>query len=146
MAPSIALSHVVTALQFGNLNERAFLDPHTGQILRQRDEAKSGANSSENADALLPDGCEWLPALTEQEELAFAHRFTAGVAKPEDRRRLELALARGKAYEAFETTVFRCQIANAWYSYRDRCLVQFAKDWLDARNLSYTDDVTSPAE
>lgn len=134
------------ALQFGDPNVHAFLDLRTGQIMRQREETKSGENSSENRDTPTPDGCERLPVLTEQEELAFASQFTAGVANPEDRRRLELALASGKPHEAFESTVFRCQIANAWFPYRDRCLVQFAKDWLDTRDLSYTDDVTSPAE
>jgi hypothetical protein len=146
MPPLISLSDVVAALQFGDRNERAFLDPRTGQIVRQRDEARSGENSPGNQDTLALDGCERLPPLTEQEELAFARQFTAEIANPEDKRRLELALARGKPHEAFETTAFRCQIANAWFQYRDRRLVQFAKDWLDARNLSYTDDVASPAE
>jgi hypothetical protein len=57
-----------------------------------------------------------------------------------------LALASGNAREAFEMAVFRCEIANEWFQHRDRCLEQFAKDWLDKRNLSYTDDVSRPAE
>jgi len=146
MPPSLSLSDVVTALQFADPGERAFLDSRTGQIVRQPVEAKSGEKSSEDQDTPLPDGCESLPALTEQDELAFARQFTAEVANPEDKRRFELALASGKPQEAFETTVFRCQIANAWFPYRNRCVVQFAKDWLDARNLSYTDDTASPAE
>ncbi len=72
----------------------------TGQIVRQRDEAKSGEKSPENPDTPPLDGCERLPALTEQEELAFARQFTAEVANLEDKRRLELALASGKPHEA----------------------------------------------
>jgi hypothetical protein len=135
--PPLSLSDFVAALQFGDANECRILDPLTGQIVHR---------AAENQEPLPPDGNERLPTLTDQEELAFARQFTAEVANPEDRRRLALALASGDAHAAFETTVFRCQIANAWFQYRDRCLVQFAKDWLDARNLSYTDDVPGAAD
>ena len=146
MPASLSLSDVVAALQYGDPHERAFLDSRTGQIVRQRVAAKADETSPENRDVVPTEHCERLPELTEREELDFACRFTAEVASPEDRGRLELALAGAKAFENFETTVFRCQIANAWFPFRDRCLVQFAKDWLAARRVSYTDDVASPAE
>ena len=84
--------------------------------------------------------------MTDSDELAFARQFAGEVENPRDRQRLELALVSGNAHDAFEMAVFRCQIANEWFQYRDQCVAQFAKNWLDARGLSYTDDVFHPAD
>jgi hypothetical protein len=120
MPPAILLSEFVAALQFGD--------------------ATAGEKSHPTP------GDEPLPVVTDREELAFARQFAAAVNNPGDRQRLELALASGNAHEAFEMTVFRCQIANEWFQFRDRCVVRFARDWLDARGLIYTDDVSLPAD
>jgi hypothetical protein len=146
MSPNISLSQFVAALQFGDATAVHFLDMETGRIVPRRDNVEQVAEPTQTGDTSPSAGYERLPAVTDQEELAFARQFVAAVKDPHDRQRLELALASGNAREAFEMAVFRCQIANEWYQYRDRCLEQFAKDWLDARGLSYTDDVSRPAE
>lgn len=133
MPPSISLSEFVNALQFGDSSAGSFLDPHTGRIVSHSDESE-------------PAGYERVPVVTDQEELAFARQVAAAVEDPNNRGRLELALRSGNAHEAFEMALFRCQIANEWFQYRDRCLVQYAKNWLDARGLSYTDDVSRPPQ
>jgi uncharacterized protein UPF0158 len=133
MPPSLSLSEFVNALQYGDESAASFIDPHTGRIMLQREESEAA-------------GYERVPVVTDQEELAFARQFAAAVADPHNRERLELALRSGNAHEAFEMALFRCQIANEWFPYRDQCLVQFAKNWLDARGLSYTDDLPRPPE
>jgi hypothetical protein len=134
MSPNISLREFVAALQFGD-SDASLLDRQIGKIVPRGEGLDQPAASYER-----------LPNVTDQEELAFARQFLATVKNPGDRQRLELALASGNAREAFEMAVFRCQIANEWYQYRDRCLEQFAKDWLDARGLSYIDDVSRPAD
>jgi hypothetical protein len=146
MSLKISLSEFVAALQLGDATAVHFLDTETGRIVSRRDSVEQVAERSQTGDKRPAADYESLPTFTDQEELAFARQFVAAVKDPHDRQRLELALASGNAREAFEMTVFRCQIANEWYQYRDQCLEQFAKDWLDARGLSYTDDVSRPAE
>jgi hypothetical protein len=146
MSPKISLSEFVAALQFGDATAVHVLDTQTGRIVPRRDSDEQVAEPTQTGDTRPSTDYESLPTFTDQEELAFARQFVATVKDPHDRRRLELALASGNAREAFEMAVFRCQIANEWYQYRDQCLEQFAKDWLDARGLSYTDDVSRPAE
>jgi hypothetical protein len=92
------------------------------------------------------EGCERLPILSEQDELDLALRFVETREKAEDRQRLNLALREANPQEAFETAVFRCQIAHAWFQFRDEQLLQRAKNWLDAEGLAYIDDVTPHAD
>jgi Uncharacterised protein family (UPF0158) len=138
MPPVILLSEFVAAIQFGDANAVAFLETRTGRLVSPEEAV--------TPHALPTPGYEPLPFVTDRDELAFARQFAATIEDPRDRQRLELALASGNAHEAFEMAVFRCQIANEWFQYRDQHVAQFAKNWLDARGLSYTDDVSHPAD
>jgi hypothetical protein len=136
MPRNVLLSEVAAALQFSDPTAVAYLDRSNGQIVAPtaRDFAAS------------PQDFEPLPTFTEQDEIELAGRYAATVQNPEDRRRLQTALSSANPHEAFETTLFRCQIAHDWFRFRDQSLLQLAKDWLHAHSIAYTDDVAGTAD
>jgi 16S rRNA (uracil1498-N3)-methyltransferase len=77
----------------------------------------------------------------EDEEHAFAERFSATVKNPENRERLRLALAQYTDPEAFEAVLYRCKIAHDWFRYRDEQNVRRLKSWLEERGIPYQDDL-----
>lgn len=136
MPSSISLSDVVAAMQFTEPPIVAGVDTGTGRIV-----TSNGRSSSTASPAFRP-----IPIFTEQREIALARQYVATVANPDDRRRLQTALASESSPEAFETALFRCQIAHDWFQYRDQCLLQLAKEWLDSHGISYTDDLSGAAD
>jgi len=140
MPKTVSLSKVLAALQFGDPTTVIYVDRTTGQIVGSA-QIRAEANGPKK-----PDRFERLPVLTEQDEIELARHFSDAAEKTEDRQRLNLALSSANPQEAFQTALFRCQIANEWFQFRDKHLLQLVKNWLDAQGVPYSDDVTRHAD
>jgi hypothetical protein len=145
MPEAVSLSELLATLQFSDPTTVIYLDRTTGQIVGST-QIRAEANGSHEPDSMRePNRLEPLPILTDQDELEIARHFVAAAEKAEDRQRLNLALCSANPQEAFQNALFRCQIANEWFQFRDEHLLQLAKNWLDAQGVTYVDDVTRHA-
>jgi hypothetical protein len=133
VADRISLTEVVNKLQADD-ESAVYFDRSTGRLV------------AIEPTAVAPDGFERLPSLTERDELEFARQFSETVEDAENRQRLRLALSTPGAREPFEAALFRSRIANEWFQFRDKRLVELAKEWLESRQIPYNDDVTRAAD
>jgi hypothetical protein len=139
MPATISLSQFLATLQFSDPTAVLYFDRATGRIVE--------ANRPKIPDSERESACfQPLPIFTEQDEIELARQFSAAAEKSEDRQRLNLALSSANPQEAFQTALFRCQIANEWFQFRDKHLLRLAKNWLDAQGVAYIDDVARQAD
>jgi hypothetical protein len=146
MPKPVSLSELLATLQLSDPTTVLYVDRTTGQIVESA-QIRDEANGPKKCDSVPgPDRFERIPILTEQEEIELARQFSAATQKAEDRQRLNLALSTANPHEAFQTALFRCQIANEWFPFRDKHLLQRAKSWLDVLSVPYIDDATRHAD
>jgi hypothetical protein len=146
MPRALSLSELVAALQFSDATAVAFFDRSTSQIVTPTHEPEAVGEPNDPEPEKKPERFERLPAFGEQHETELARQFAARVENPEDRQRLDLALASASPQEAFENALFRCCIANEWFQFRDQRLLQLAREWLETRGIPYVDDLTHHAD
>ena len=133
MAERASLTEVVNRLSAGD-ESAAYFDRSTGWLVafEATDEA--------------PNGFDRLPTFTEHDEIELARQFSETVEDAENRQRLRLALSTASVWGPFEAALFRSRIANEWFQFRDKRLVELAKEWLESRQIPYIDDVTRAAD
>jgi hypothetical protein len=146
MPKTVSLSELLVALQFSDPTSVMYLDRTTAQIAPPTQGRDETNGPKEPVAASGPDRFERLPILTEQDEIELARQFSATAENAEDRQRLSLALSSTNPHEAFQTSLFRCRIANEWFQFRDEYLLRLGKDWLETHGIPYNDDVTREAD
>ena len=61
--------------------------------------------------------------------------FADTVRNPRKHEQLEIALSGKGAFRRFKDAVIREGVEDAWYAFRDRRYLEFARDWCDENEL-----------
>jgi len=133
---AIALSKLVSALQFAAPGVGVRVDTMTGEIVEgvEPKAATAPHASSEPATRYRTIGVEF-------DELEWAKRFCETVRDSSDRRRIETALSGSRPMESFENAIFRLGVAHEWFPFRERQVGEAAKAWLEAQRIPFLDDL-----
>jgi hypothetical protein len=72
--------------------------------------------------------------------------FADTVHNPRKQKQLEIALSGRGAFRRFKDAVYREDVEEAWYAFRDRRYLEFARDWCDENQIPYEpeDDESEP--
>ena len=89
------------------------------------------------------DSDDWLelPDSFEIHGYSIMERFCRSIEDDESRRELLDAISGPGAFRHFKSTVRRMGIEDRWYRYRDQALARIARDWLEANEIPYRDDM-----
>jgi Uncharacterised protein family (UPF0158) len=143
MENAVSLNELVNALQSTDVASVVYVDKTKGTIVSSVEDGGERDRGAVSGTPLELQRLERCPVPSEREEREVARRFCNSVEDADDRRRLVVALSGAAGLDAFLNTLFRCGIAHDWFRVRDQHLIQFAKGWLEARDIPYVNDVDS---
>jgi predicted thioesterase len=92
-----------------------------------------------NNDRDLDEEEGWLrlPSQRDANEYDMMSDFADTVRSQRKRERLEIALSGKGAFRRFKDAVIREGMEDAWYAFRDRRYLEFARDWCDENGLPH---------
>ena len=134
---------------------RTFLNIQTGDFLLLSDEDLSIAEK----DTLTGDIPEWkhdivkkakevlstkkyreLPSKFDIHEYAIMEDFCYSVEDDNIQAELLNNIRGSGAFRRFKDTIYRHEITDDWYDFRDEAFKEIAKEWLDGYGIAYTDE------
>ncbi len=142
MCHPVSLRDVYQALQFSDRDALIYLDKTTGAVVTGPEKSHGALAGQEPSVPFDAARYERIVVPSDRDELALAARFARTTENPENRQRLERALAATNAEDQFQAAIFRCKIAHEWFRFRDEQLLRFAEEWLKSRGILYVNDMT----
>jgi hypothetical protein len=160
MYPAASLSDLVDSLQFQNDAYVSYFDRQTGEIVSVERSILSAVEEGED-EGLEDDVPEWQEPQVETaraivadkgdrfipppnkfkfHEYQHMEQFIETVASPRIADQLWQAIKGRGAFRVFKDTLYRLDMENRWYRYRDQAMKQFAIEWAEANHVAYKDD------
>lgn len=155
MSVVVSLRDVISELDVISDEHHAYLNIHTGELVRIGDEEIRAIED----DYSLQGYPEWrldiiektrevlgsedylpLPSRFDIHEYAIMERFCYSVDDEELKRDLISQIRGSGAFRRFKGAIHRHNIVADWYCFRERILEEIAIDWLEAHGIAYTKD------
>ena len=143
----VRLRDLVEAMEFQSDEMTAYYHRPTGRVLTVSQEAflaaenddDEGVTPEELAEAreILAQEDDYLelPDRIEIGEFRMMERFAGGVQDLRQQDELLGSLRGRGAFRRFKDAVYRFQLADEWYAFRDRNYEQLARDWCEANEI-----------
>ncbi len=84
------------------------------------------------------EGWLLLPNQRDTDEYGMMSDFADTVKNSRKREQMEIALSCKGAFRRFKDAVKREGIVEAWYAFRDKRYLEFARNWCDGREIPYS--------
>jgi hypothetical protein len=133
MKPQVKLSEVVEYIEMASDEAKSFYNEITGEFYYYHE----GFTEDDGRDLNYEDGWIRLPNQRDASEYDMMSDFADTVRNAKKREQLEIALSGRGAFRRFKDAVIREDIADAWYAYRDRCYLEFAREWCEDDEIPY---------
>ncbi len=151
----VKLSDIIEAIEFQMDESSAYLNKKTGEVVTVTQEDFEAA---ENQDA-LDEYPEWqhesiktaqeildheedfigLPTKYDVHEYQIMERFILSIKDREISDALYRAIKGKGAFRRFKDDIFRFDIADEWYKYREDAIKQVAIDWCELNQIKFKD-------
>jgi predicted thioesterase len=132
MKPIVKLSEIVSNIEMISDGDYAFYNELTGEYYWRSD-----FSDDDDRDLDFEEGWLRLPNQRDAGEYDMMTDFADTVTNSRKREQLEVALSGRGAFRRFKDAVNRLGIADAWYAFRDRRYLEFARDWCIEEELPY---------
>jgi uncharacterized protein YdhG (YjbR/CyaY superfamily) len=132
MKPIVKLSEIAENIEIASDEAEAFYNELTGEFYYYNQYF-----TDDERDLDEEEGWLRLPNQRDADEYGMMSDFADTISKPRVRERLEIALTGKGAFRRFKDAVNREGVAEAWYAFRDRRYLEFARDWCDEEEVPY---------
>jgi predicted thioesterase len=132
MKSIVKLSDIAEHIEMANDGADMFYNELTGEFYWFSD-----FGDHDDRDLDEEDGWLRLPSQREADEYEMMSDFATTVKNPRKREQLEIALSGKGAFRRFKDAVIREGIDEAWYAFRDRRYLEFARDWCDENEVPH---------
>jgi len=151
----VSLKSVVEEMDLPSEEWTAYLNRRTGELITVTDEDQRLADSDADLSnlpewqqesvaqartALESNGFLALPGKFEIREYSIVERFCLGVEGAALKDTLLRVIRGAGAFRRFREIVQEHGIAEAWYTFRQQALEEFAAEWLEANGVAYSRD------
>ena len=135
MKPTVKLSEVVDYIEMASDGTYTFYNELTGEFYFYSD-----FGDDDDRDLDEEEGWLRLPNQRDADEYDMMSDFAVSVKNTRIRNQLEIALSGKGAFRRFKDAVIREGVADAWYAFRDRRYMEFARDWCEEEDVPYDAD------
>jgi hypothetical protein len=132
MKPLLKLREIVENIEMSSGGRDVFYNKLTGEFYWQSDDSED-----DERDLDEEEGWIMLPNQYDANEYRMMSDFAYTIKNSRKREQLEIALSGKGAFRRFKDTVNREGIAEAWYAFRDKRYLEFARDWCDGEEIPY---------
>jgi predicted thioesterase len=132
MKPTVKLKDVAEHIEMASDGTDTFYNELTGEYYWYSD-----FGERDDRDLDEEEGWLRLPSQRDADEYRMMADFTYTVRNSRKRNQLEIALSGKGAFRRFKDAVDREGVADAWYAFRDRRYLEFARKWCDDKELPY---------
>jgi len=132
MKKTVKLSEIAEHIEMASDGTDTFYNELTGEFYWYSD-----FGDRDERDLDEEEGWLHLPSQREANEYSMMSDFADTVRNSRKREQLEIALSGKGAFRRFKDAVLREGIEEAWYAFRDRRYLEFAREWCDYKNLPY---------
>jgi predicted thioesterase len=132
MKPTVKLSEIAEHIEMASDGAYSFYNELTGEFYYYSD-----FGDRDDRDLDEEEGWLRLPNRRDADEYEMMSDFADPVRNPRKREQLEIALSGKGAFLRFKDAVIREGVEDAWYAFRDRRYLEFARDWCDENELPY---------
>lgn len=132
MKPTVKLSDIAENIEMASDGSYSFYNELTGEFYWYSD-----FGDRDDRDLDEEEGWLRLPSQRDANEYEMMSDFTDTVRNSRKREQLEIALSGKGAFRRFKDAVDREGVAEAWYAFRDRRYLEFARDWCDDEEVPY---------
>ena len=155
MAMPVTLQDVIEALECAGDEITAYINHRTGEVIILSNEDISSVEDSDDENFTVP---EWqaemvelaekvlsdddfieLPGRFDIHEYAIMERFCWSLEDERMQETLLRAISGRGAFRRFKDLIFGMGIARDWFAFRDEAFKRTAVDFLESRQISYTD-------
>jgi hypothetical protein len=156
---TIELQSIVEALEFQSDEGAVFFDRETGEVHAVGPDELGAAEPEDD----IADYPEWqrplvelarqifsdstgrfveLPDRSEVHEYRALEDFASSQPDPDVASQLQSAITGRGAFSRFKDAVHRLGLADSWYSYREKFLLEIASDWCEANGIPFIKTTT----
>lgn len=135
MKPTVKLSDVAEHIEMACNGTDTFYNELTGEFYWYSD-----FGDRDDRDLDEEEGWLRLPSQRDVNEYSIMSDFADAVKNPRQCEQLNIALSGKGAFRRFKDAVDRGGVAEAWYSFRDRRYLEFARDWCEEEQIPYDPD------
>ncbi len=132
MKPTVKLSDIAMHIEMASDGTYSFYNELTGEFYWYSD-----FGDHDDRDLDEEEGWLRLPSQRDADEYGMMSDFADTVNDARKREQLEFALSGKGAFRRFKDSANRLGVAEAWYAYRDKCYLEFARDWCDEEDVPY---------
>ena len=155
MTLPVSLQAVIDEMDTFGDDFHPYLNQQTGELVTLRDEEIQAAEQDE----ALDDDSEWepheiqtardvldsadylpLPSKFEIHEYTIMQRFCFAVEDTDLSRELQDQIHGAGAFRRFKDTLYRHNLIDMWFAYRQAAFADIAMEWLDAHHIPYVHD------
>jgi GNAT superfamily N-acetyltransferase len=137
MKPIVKLSDIVEKIEMASDGDESFYNALTGEFGYLLDLGDHAENEAFFDRLDSEGGWACLPSQRDANEYEMMSDFAAAVKNSKKREQLEIALSGKGAFRRFKDAVIREDVEEAWYAFRDRRYLDFARDWCDENEIPY---------
>jgi predicted thioesterase len=132
MKPTVKLSEIAEHIEMASDGAYSFYNELTGEFYYYSD-----FGDRDERDLDVEEGWLHLPSQRDADEYEMMSDFADTVRNPRKREQLEIALSGKGAFRRFKDAIIREGVEDAWYAFRDRRYLEFARDWCNESELPY---------
>jgi len=153
MAIRVKLDDIIDGLESQSDESRSFLNKKTGEVVLITDEELNAARENEPIED-FPDWQQdqvriakeiiaetgdyiYLPTKFDINEYRVMERFCLSLDDPEMSDLLYSLIKGGGAFRRFKDAIHKYDIADEWYSYRNKALKEIAIEWCRENNIEF---------
>ena len=135
----LKLSDFINAFEFIN-EEDSWINLETGDLYNKWDFEAEGLDEEEIEDLLWQGKIISLPMRYELNEYNDMVLFADSIENEEIRNKLYKALKGKGAFSRFKKEITYLGIREKWFAFRDKCLKEKVKQWLEDNKIEYIDE------
>ncbi len=132
MKPKVKLSEIAENIETAGDGANSFYNELTGEYYWHSD-----FGDQDDRDLDEEEGWLRLPSQRDADEYRMMSDFTDTVRNSRKREQLEIALSGKGAFRRFKDAINREGVAEAWYAFRDKRYLEFAREWCDDEEIPY---------
>ncbi len=132
MKPMVKLSEIAEHIEMASDGTDSFYNELTGEYYWYSD-----FGDRDDRDLDEEEGWLRLPSQRDADEYGMMSDFADTVRNSRKREQLEIALSGKGAFRRFKDAAIREGVAEAWYAFRDRRYLEFAREWCDDEEIPY---------
>jgi predicted thioesterase len=132
MKPTVKLVEMAEHIEMASDGTHSFYNELTGEFYWHSD-----FGDRDDRDLDEDEGWLRLPSQRDADEYEMMSDFADSVRNSHKHEQLEIALSGKGAFRRFKDAVIREGAEDAWYAFRDRRYLEFARNWCDENELPY---------